>query len=222
MPRTAATPFEFRTRLTLPKLTGRRAADLPELVRHLREVTPASVFHHTHHFLVQHHALSPEPPNDFAYWVTNVLKEDRLGEQLAAIDAIRFPTLEQLRAHVVAVIEEHLRGAQSLRVAPGGEEFHFMEALSFVVPTHHRARTLAELVSALRSVGSASIAYHLYEARLRLGADDNDFSRWLADQLADDELAAAVRRLDPYTFTMEGLRRRLLALIEPRLGGGAA
>ena len=31
-------------------------------------------------------------------------------------------------------------------------------------------------------------------------------------------LAAGVRKLDPYTYTMEGLRQRLLGLIELRLG----
>jgi len=74
--RAAGRPFQFWTRLTLTKLTGRRAADLAELVEHLRAVPLSVVFHHTHHFLVQHQYLSPEPPNDFAFWVTNVLQED--------------------------------------------------------------------------------------------------------------------------------------------------
>jgi hypothetical protein len=32
---------------------------------------------------VQHQKLSPEPPNDFAHWVTTALQEDELGERLA-------------------------------------------------------------------------------------------------------------------------------------------
>jgi hypothetical protein len=51
---------------------------------------PSVVFQHTHHFLVQHQELSPEPPNDFAYWVATVLQEDELGERLAAVDTVRF------------------------------------------------------------------------------------------------------------------------------------
>jgi hypothetical protein len=176
---------------------------------------PGSViFHHTHHFLVQHQHLSPEPPNDFAFWVTNVLQEDQLGERLAAIDTVQFPSLRELRERIIAVVDEYLDAGHALRTAPAGEEFHFMDAISFAVPTRHRATTLAEFARELRQVGHASIAYHLFESRLRVSADDNDFSLWLASELGERELAAAIGKLDPYTYTMEGLRQRLLALVE--------
>ena len=217
MPAVARDAFRFYTRLTLTRLTGLRASDLAELMEHLRHVPPSVVFHHTHHFLVQHQHLSPEPPNDFAFWVTNVLQEDQLGECLAAIDTIQFARLKQLRDRIVAVIEAYLDGRRQLRTAPPGEEFHFMDAVSFVIPTGHEAHSLAELADALRRVGSATIAFHLFEARLRVGADENDFSRWLEIELHEPDLAAAIRRLDPYTHTMEGLRQRLLRLIAPRL-----
>ncbi|HLK12841.1 MAG TPA: DUF5752 family protein [Candidatus Binatia bacterium] len=222
MPSVASAPFQFRTRLTLTKLTGRQAADLPQLVGHLRAVPLSVVFHHTHHFLVQHLHLSPEPPNDFAFWVTNVLQEDQLGEQLAAIDTVGFATLAALRDRIVAVIEAYLEQSRSLREAPPGEEFHFRDGISFVLPTAYRVRTLEEFAEALRAVGAATIAYHLFEARLRLGADDNDFSRWLEQALGEREAAAAIRRLDPYTFTMEGLRRRLIELVAPGPAGRGA
>src|SRR5581483_4547541 len=115
-------PFRFFTRLTLTRLTGWRAADLAEMLEHLRKAPGSVVFHHTHHFLVQHQHLSPEPPNDFAFWVTNVLQEDQLGERLAAIDTIQFPSLHELRDRIIAVIEEYLETRQALRTAPQGEE----------------------------------------------------------------------------------------------------
>jgi Family of unknown function (DUF5752) len=217
VPRVAEHPFEFSTRLTLTKLTGRRAWDLAGLLEHLRTVPLSVVFHHTHHFLVQHQHLSPEPPNDFAYWVTNVLQESLLGERLAAIDTVRFAHLRELRDRLVSVIESYLEQAHDLRVAPAGEEFHFMDAVSFTFPTHHRAATLAEFAEQLKMVGAGSIAFHLFEARLRVESGDNDFSRWLEEQLDERELAQAIRRLDPYTITTEGLRQRLLGLIAPRL-----
>jgi hypothetical protein len=219
MPATASAPFRFHTRLTLTKLTGLRAADLAELVEHLRDVPPSVIFHHTHHFLVQHQHLSPEPPNDFAFWVTNVLQEESLGERLAAIDTVQFHQLRTLRGRIVEEIDAYLETRHELRTAPTGEEFHFLDAVSFVIPTGHEVRTLAEFSTALYQVGYASIAFHLFEARLRVGGDDNDFSRWLERELGERELAAAVRRLDPYTHTMEGLRQRLLRLIAPRAGG---
>jgi len=212
----ARAPFRFFTRLTLTRLTGWRAADLAEMLEHLRKAPGSVVFHHTHHFLVQHQHLSPEPPNDFAFWVTNVLQEDQLGERLAAIDTIQFPSLHELRDRIIAVIEEYLETRQALRTAPQGEEFHFMDAVSFTLPTRHQATTLVEFGQELGRVGYATISYHLFEARLRVGADDNDFSCWLERDLGEHDLAAAIRRLDPYTHTMEGLRQRLVSLVERR------
>jgi len=214
--RVAKEPFHFWTRLTLTKLTGRRAVDLAELVEHLRVVPLSVVFQHTHHFLVQHQYLSPEPPNDFAFWVTNVLQEDELGERLAAIDTVRFDHLRELRDRIVAVIEGYLEPRQALRTAPAGEEFHFMDAFSFVLPTRHRAASLAEFAKALGMVGGGSIAYHLFESRLRNGGQENDFSRWLEGELGARELAAAVRGLDPYSYTADGLRHRLVGMITQR------
>ncbi len=217
MPTVARDPFRFWTRLTLTKLTGRHAADLAELVEQLRGMPPSVVFYHTHHFLVQHQHLSPEPPNDFAFWVTNVLQEDMLGERLAAIDTVQFQSLKALRDRIVAVIDGYLETRHALRTAPAGEEFHFRDAISFTIPTPHQATTLAELRDELRRVGYGSIAYHLFEARLRVGSEDNDFSRWLELELGEGELAIAIRKLDPYTHTLEGLRQRLVGLIDRRL-----
>jgi hypothetical protein len=217
MPGAAQHPFEFWTRFTLTKLTGRQAADLPGLLEHLRAVPLSVVFHHTHHFLVQHQHLNPEPPNDFAYWVTNVLQEAWLGERLAAIDTVQFTHLRDLRERLVQVIESYLEQTRELRVAPAGEEFHFMDAVSFTFPTRRRVWTLAELADQLRVVGLGSISFHLFEARLRVEADDNDFSRWLQDELGEHQLAEAIRRLDPYTITTEGLRQRLLSFVTTRL-----
>jgi len=218
----AVAPFEFWTRLTLTKLTGRRASDLAGLLEHLRAVPLSVVFHHTHHFLVQHQHLNPEPPNDFAYWVSNVLQESWLGERLAAIDTVQFSHLRDLRARLVQVIESYLEQTRELRVAPAGEEFHFMDAVSFTFPTRHRASSLAEFAEQLKVVGVASIGFHLFEARLRVESDDNDVSRWLEEQLREHDLAEAIRRLDPYTITTEGLRQRLLGLIAKRLEAGTA
>jgi len=217
VPAAAPSPFHFWTRLTLTKLTGRRARDLAELVEHLRAVPPSVVFHHTHHFLVQHQHLSPEPPNDFAFWVTNVLQEDRLGEQLAAIDTVQYRSLKTLRDQIAGVIEGYIEQRHELRTAPPGEEFHFMDAVSFLIPTRHRATTLAEFALEIGNVGTASIAFHLFEAQLRRENEDNDFSRWLEHELHEPTLAAEIRELDPYTHTMEGLRQRLLALAKRRL-----
>ena len=68
--------FRFNTKLDQTILLGKKARNLAELLGGLRTAPDASIYFHTHKFLQQHHYLSPEPPNDFGYWVTNILNED--------------------------------------------------------------------------------------------------------------------------------------------------
>ena len=86
----AKEPFRFYTRLHLSELTGLRATTLRQLLGLIKKVPGSCIYHHTHRFLQQHQYLSPEPPNDFAYWVTEVLGEDELGERLASIDTMQY------------------------------------------------------------------------------------------------------------------------------------
>lgn len=209
-------PFRFHSTMSLTLLTNRRARDLGELVAHLREVPGSVIYYHTHHFLVQHQYLSPEPPNDFAFWVSNALQEDRLGEQLAAIDLMQFRTLRALRDKLIAVIDAFVAGTPALRSAPEGEEFHFREAVTFIFATPHVAHDLAELAAHLEQVALGSLAYHFFDARLRLERGDNDFSEWLNGR-GESELAREIARLDPYTYTIDGLRHEVTRLIQNRL-----
>ena len=210
-------PFHFLTSMDLTMLTNRRARDLAALLAHMQEVPGSVIYYHTHRFLVQHQYLSPEPPNDFAYWVTNVLQEDRLGEQLAAIDLIQFRTIRALRERLVSLIERYLNERKELRVAPDGEEFHFRESVSFVVPTRHVAHDLREFVDAMSQIGFGSLAFHFFDARLRLSRGENDFSEWLSTGLGEAQLARAIARLDPYTYTLDALRKEVVRLVRQRL-----
>src|SRR5579859_6454111 len=128
-PEGSTQPFEFQSRLNLTLLTGIRAHDLAELVGHLRTAPGSVIYHHTHHFLVQHQFLSPEPPNDFAYWVAIILIEERLDEELAAVDILQFRSIRELRDRLVKIIEAHLERAADVRAAPPGMEFQFMRSI---------------------------------------------------------------------------------------------
>src|SRR5260221_2273699 len=209
--------FEFCSRLSLTLLTGLKARDLAQLAEHLRNVPGSVIYHHTHHFLEMHQHLSPEPPNDFAYWVSNILLEERLGEQLAAIDMLQFGSLRELRDTLVSVIQKVLETSSDLRVAPPGEEFYFMRSASFVLPTGVRALNLREFRDGLANISLSSISYHMFDARLRLEQGDNDFAQWIETAIGDRSLAQALRNVDPYTHTEEGLRRRMIGLVERHL-----
>ncbi|UCC95958.1 MAG: hypothetical protein JSW40_04210, partial [Candidatus Omnitrophota bacterium] len=58
-----------------------------------------------------------------------------------------------------------------------------------------------------------SIYFHMFEARLRFKKLDNDFSCWLKDAGLMD-LANKISYLDPYTYTLEGLRKKITVLIK--------
>lgn len=107
-----ATPFRFYTRLNLTEFLGRKAADLKEFLEGLKSVPGSSIYYHTRRFPQQHYFLSPGHPNDFAHWISMSLKDDRLGEKLAAAVAKMGPytrTLENLRQRIRSLIKDKIR-----------------------------------------------------------------------------------------------------------------
>ena len=211
--------FRFYTRLILSELTGERASNLPELLRLIRVMPDASIYHHTHRYLQQHQYLSPEPPNDFAYWVASAIGEDELAEKLASIDTVRFAAIHELREELVRTIEEYLRKDADARTrsAHEGEEFHFIKAVSFILPTNYMANDLAEFVDILEKITVDSIYFHMFESRLRLKRGDNDFSFWIETSLGENKIANKIAKLDPYTYTLEDLRKTIIGIVKKRL-----
>lgn len=209
-------PFHFYTRLHLRELTGLKAKNLKELVTRLETVPGSVIYHHTHHFLQQHQYLSPEPPNDFAYWVTEILQDKKLGERLTSINTCDFKTIRELREKIISTLKTHLEKSKDFREAPEGEEFHFIKSVSFIFPTPYFVSDLQEFTAVLKKITIHSIYFHMFEARIRLEKGTNDFSFWL-EGLGEKELAQKIARLDPYTHTMEGLRGKVIQLVENRL-----
>lgn len=215
----AKEPFKFSTRLHLSELTGLRATTLGQLLAVIREVPGSCIYHHTHRFLQQHQYLSPEPPNDFAYWVIDVLGEDELGERLVSIDTLQYSTIRDLREKIASTIEVYLEEnpLAKLKFARPGEEFHFIKSISFILPTNYAVYDLKEFVDVLRKITFDSIYFHIFEARLRLEKPTNDFSYWIENSLGDKELAAGISGFDPYTRTLDDLRTTIVQMIERRI-----
>ncbi|MCK9614194.1 MAG: DUF5752 family protein [Candidatus Omnitrophica bacterium] len=208
--------FRFQTRLHLTELTGLYASNLNQLLSLIKKVSGSCIYHHTHRFLQQHQYLSPEPPNDFAYWVTEILGEVELGEKLASIDTVQFLTIHGLREAIIDVIEEYLKSNRlaKLKFARENEEFHFIKSISFILPTNYFAYDLKEFADVLGKITIDSIYFHIFEARLRLERHTNDFSNWIETSLGNKELANRIARLDPYTRTLEDLRNTLIEMIK--------
>ena len=220
--KTAKQPFTFYTRLHLQQLTGCKARDLKSLLKEIREVSGSVIYHHTHRFLQQHQFLSPEPPNDFAYWVTEVLGEHKLGEELASVDTIQFSSIRALRDKLAQTIENHIRymektGRGQFRVSSLEEQFHFIKTISFVFPTPYIAHNLEEFLEILKKITINSIYFHVFEAKLRLEKGKNDFAFWFETSCGEPALAEKLAGLDPYTYTLEGLRTKIIDLIGARV-----
>lgn len=212
-------PFRFYTRMHLSALTGLKASTLEELFELIQEVPGSCIYHHTHRFLQQHQYLSPEPPNDFAYWTREILGEGELGERLASIDTVQFSTIRGLRERIAATIAEYLKENPTAqkRFAREGRQFHFIKSMSFVLPTKYTAANLAEFSDILKKITIDSIYFHMFESRLRLEKGTNDFSLWMETSLGEVELAGKIARLDPYTQALEDLRATIIRIVQKRL-----
>jgi len=207
--------FIFSIRMHISELTGLRAYSLGDLLKHLKAVSGSCIYHHTHKFLLQHISVSPEPPNDFAYWISEILGQEELGEKLASIDIIQFHTIRSLREKIVGIIEDYLKDNPKAleRTVYEGQEFHFMKSISFVFPTKYMVYNIRDFVKVLSVIDIQSIYFHIFEARLRLEKGDNDFSNWIDFSLGNKKLADEISRIDPYTRTLEGLRKDLIRII---------
>ncbi len=213
----AKDPFRFYSRLHLTQLTGLKAKNLPELAEILKNAPDDIIYFHMHHFLEEQYFTVPQLSNDFAVWVDTALGNDVLAERMASIDPFDFSSLGALRERLVSVISEYLATSVTMREAAEGREFHFMKAVSVILPTTYVAHDLREFTEALRKISLDSLYFHIFESKLRLGKGLNDFTVWMNEGLGDAELAEEVARINPYTYTLEGLRSSLIQRIEKRI-----
>ena len=210
-------PFKFCTRLTLTEVTGRKAYNTAELLESIKAADDAVIYHHTHRFIKQSHHLVPEGANDFAYWVANTLQADRLGEELTSIDIVQYHSLADIKNAFVKMLERHIaENSGPMRTVAPGREFHFMRAIRFSLPTECSATDYAGFIECLRKVSVSSLYLHVFEARLRPPYGVDDFSHWFRTNFNDEIVGREISRLDPYSYTLEGLRQRIIRILEKR------
>lgn len=205
-----AEPFTFYKCLHLVVTTGRKAANLREFFQNLAVVEEESIFYHLQQAFRKYTLEMPEFPNDFAVWSAQFLQDRALAEKLADIDVNSFDNLAQLRHQLLKIVESHMASVPQDRGVPPGEEFCFNRAITFVIPTKLQAGDLEEFTSILSQIGTDSIYYHFLEAKMRVGRDNDDFSRWIRESLGQPELAGKLARIDPYQASLEELRARVL------------
>ncbi len=208
-------PFDFRACISILKATGRKAANLRTLRSMIGEVSETCIFYHTYQYFLKGHIL--EYTNEFAQWAGEGLEERSLAEHLSNIDPYSFSTVKELRQGLIGVIDNYLAHYPEPRAAMAGDEFYFNETLTLVFPVGIRARNLAEFLAAIKYVDAASIYYHFFESRARLGSGEDDFSRWMADSLSNDDLAKEIRSIDPFMHSLEEIRVHLVEAVQESL-----
>lgn len=216
----AGTEFEFVGCVELRQILGKKAEDEKQLLDLLEEVPLDSVYYHTHEYFLRHKYILGPYPNDFANWAAIQVRDRVLGERLGVLDPYDFDSLGALRDEIIATIDDHLTKLKMIPRVGYGEPFHFMQSRIVTVPTGLTTRTLEEFRAALAGVDASSIYFHAFEARMRLNRRDGDFAFWIREALGLHELADRIRNTDPYMFSLEQLRSRLLGLLDEALAKG--
>ncbi|MBI3975626.1 MAG: hypothetical protein HY334_04465 [Armatimonadetes bacterium] len=219
--RIAARLFEFIGCLELKEMLGRTAWDERDLLVGIEEVPQDSIYFHTHSSFLRSRYLQAPYPNDFATWAAIQLRDRVLGERLAVVDPFDYSDVEQLRAELVTIVDDHLSSLQTVPRIVYGEPFHFMRSKLIEIPTGIAVRTLREFRDALARVDLSAIYYHFFEPTRRRRRPDADPAAWVEHELELIALATRMRRLNPYVSTLDGMRAQLVALCTEVLEGHA-
>lgn len=207
--------FEFHECVNLVKATGKKARNLREFKSLISVIPEDSIYHHMCEYFLTGHTL--EYTNDFAQWAGESLGERTLAEHLSNIDPFTYKNMDSLRLEIVDVINAFLKKFPEPRAALPGDEFYFDQTVTFIFSAGVRARNLAEFLMGIKYVDPASIYYHFYEARMRLGSGVDDFSAWVEDGLGKKELAERIRSIDPFMHGVERIREHVAEAIEKEL-----
>lgn len=214
-PARAAHPFHFSDYEGLVVATGWEARNLRELTEIVRRAPPDVIHHHLFRAALNHRYGTWDHPNDFGAWAANGLGDPVLAEKLSSLDLFRRGDIEDTRAAIVDVLEEHLDSVSTVPWARPGLGFHFASGIFFALPSQREAWTVDELREAIGEIPLSSIYFHFHEARLRGQGDEDDFSRWLREALRREDFAEKLRRIDFYLFSLEELRQKIVALLGP-------
>jgi len=216
----ARRPFRFFECTGLIRPTGKHAQDLSELLSLIRIVDPGVIYHHTHQYFLKAAVEAPEYYNDFAVWAARSLEERALAEKLANLDLYAFSGIEKVRAALTEIVVSYLGENPAPRPARPGDAFYFNDAVTIVAESGFAAESLPAFLEALDRVGTSSVYFHFFEARFRLRRPADDFSIWIEGDLGRPDLARKIRGLDPYQYSLEGLRGRIRSLLRPDPAGG--
>lgn len=214
--RKATTPFYFIGCVELREMLGRKAVDVQQLMAVIEEAPLDSIYYHTHSYFLRHEQAPTLFSNDFATWVAVSVRDRALGEKLGLIDPFEFRDLESLRGEIVGTIDEHLKTLWNVPRLIQGEPFEFIRSHIIEVDLELNAGSLKEFRDLLGSVDRGALFNHICEAKIRKGRRSSDFVAWIGSEngLGLTDLAEQVAAIQPLGLSLEGIRTRMLAILD--------
>jgi len=211
------TPFEVKDCALLARMSGLPPAiNLRELRDRIAVCGENVLFHHFCETTLRSTFDNPDYRNDFAVWSKLYLGDRVLAERLGILDPYEFPSLGELRAATLEVIDERLGESTTIPWARPGDEIYFMEATTVVFDTGIRISHPGEFAAAIGAMTGGSVYYHFLEARRRSPFGKDDFTAWF---LENDEggknrpYIEALARIDFYFHTLPHLRKELIKVL---------
>lgn len=194
--------------------TGVSAQNLRELRQGLLNVPEGSIYHHFWGRFLHPQFDEPEFNNDFASWVQHSLHDRILAERLSVVNPVEYNDLEELRTHLVDLIEERIDESELIEWKTGEFQFTFLNSQLLVIDTETILNNPSDLMNKIDGLSEGSIFFHFIDARRRTKEHVDDFSNWLSDHGDEyNNLIANLAALDPYFSSLKHLRRMMATII---------
>jgi len=216
-PRERHHDFSFWSCSELPESLGVRAESERELLERLESIDADSIYYHSVRSLLRRQVVRSPHPNDFAAWAAEEVRDPALAERLALQSPFDFDGLEAFREHLLQTLDDHLMRVPFAPRVITGRPFHFLLGHLTEVPLEMTVTDLGGFRRGVAEVDESSIYYHAVESMGRLGNPRSDFAEWVDQGLGQETLARAIDQLDPFALSLDGLRQRLLHLLDEAL-----
>jgi hypothetical protein len=208
-------PFEIKDCALLVSMSGIPAAyNLRELRDRFAMCSPDVLYYHFFQTPLAPAFDNPDYRNDFAAWVKLFLGDRVLAERLGIIDPYEFPSIEELRGHLLDLVDERLSELPSVLWTAPGSEFYFLEATTIAFDTGDRVLHPRDLAPVIQRMTNSSVYFHFLEARRRPPRQEDDFTAWLRENGGDIEpYIQALASIDFYFYSLSELRQELVRVL---------
>lgn len=207
--------FDVMDCALLVRMSGLPSAiNLREMRERVAACSPNVLYHHFCETPLNPRFGNIDYRNDFGRWIQNYLGDKALAEQVGMLDPFAYPSMEDLRADLLLLLDDRLGDLTVIENVSSGNEFYFMEATTMVFDTEIRIRHPRELGTAIDRMTVGSIYFHFLEARRRPPFGMDDFTAWLRESGGEWEgYIRALASVDFYFHTLSHLRAELVRLL---------